>query len=136
MNWLLDFILLRYHRESYPDVMSIVEGMTPATIEEVDEDYVQLLQQFIVDSHFENENHMKKVGSYRMDLFLASEYAFMKMRTHVDGKVDPDSDEGQQWMFENYYEEFIESVTALMPSLSKVGVQDISTWQSQMQGMA
>ena len=61
---------LRYHRESYPDVMSIVEGMTPATIEEVDEDYVQLLQQFIVDSHFENENHMKKVGSYRMDLFF------------------------------------------------------------------
>jgi len=136
MNWLLDFILLRYHRESYPDVMSIVEGATPATIEEVDEDYVQLLQQFIVDSHFENENHMKNVGSYRMDLFLASEYAFMKMRTHVDGKIDPDSDEGQQWMFENYYEEFIESVTALMPSLSKVGVQDVTTWQRQMQGMA
>ena len=122
MNWLMD-----------SPIIALLEDITPLTVEDIDEEYVRLLQQFIIDTHYENESHLEQVGTYRLDLFLASEYAFMKMRTYVDGRLDPDTDEGQQWMLENYWQEFIDSATALMPSLSDVIVQDVNIWQGNMQ---
>lgn len=122
MNWLID-----------SPIIALLEDITPLTVEDIDEEYVRLLQQFIIDTHYENESHLEQVGTYRLDLFLASEYAFMKMRTYVDGRLDPDTDEGQQWMLENYWQEFIDSATALMPSLSDVIVQDVNIWQGNMQ---
>ncbi len=124
MEWLFD-----------SPVIQLLEQITPSHVDEIDEDYVQTMQHFIADAHQENETHLATVGTYRLDMFLASEYAFMKLRTYVDGRLDPDSDEGQLFMLQNYWQEFIDSARALMPALSDVVIQDTDTWQKQMQDL-
>ena len=121
MEWLLDSPLI-----------DLLEQITPSTLDEVDEQYVGLLQEFIKDAHFDNERHMDTVGSYRMDLFIASEYALMKLRTYVDGGLDPDSEDGQVYMLTNYWHEFTDSVVDFLPHLSHVIVQSPRSWQEKM----
>jgi len=116
-------------------IIQLLEQITPFDVEEIDEEYVELMQQFITDTHLENETHLATIGTYRLDMFLASEYAFMKLRTYVDGRLDPDSNEGQVYMLQNYWQEFTESVQALMPALSDVVIQDTKAWQNQMQDL-
>ena len=122
MEWLFD-----------SPMVQLLEDITPATIEEIDEDYVQTLTEFIDQAHYENEEHKTSIGTYRLDLFVVSEYAFMKLRTYVDGRLDPYADEGQLYMLQNYWQEFIESATSAMQSLSGVVIQDMKTWQRQLQ---
>jgi len=122
MEWLFD-----------SPMVQLLEDITPATIEEIDEDYVQTLTEFIDQAHHENEEHKTSIGTYRLDLFVVSEYAFMKLRTYMDGRLDPDADEGQLYMLQNYWQEFIESATSAMQSLSGVVIQDMKTWQRQLQ---
>ena len=116
-------------------IIQLLEQITPFDVEEIDEEYVELMQQFINDTHLENETHLATIGTYRLDMFLASEYAFMKLRTYVEGRLDPDSDEGQLFMMQNYWQEFTDSARALMPALSDVVIQDTKTWQTQMQDL-
>ena len=54
---------------------------------------------------------------------------------HVDGRLGPDSDEGQLFMLKHYWQEFTDSAIALMPALSDVVIQDTKTWQTQMQDL-
>lgn len=124
MEWLFD-----------SPIIQLLEQITPFDVEEIDEEYVELMQEFITDTHLENQTHLATIGTYRLDMFLASEYAFMKLRTYVEGRLDPDSDEGQLFMLKHYWQEFTDSARALMPALSDVVIQDTNVWQTQMQDL-
>jgi len=113
-------------------VLKLLECITPSDLDEYDEDYVSQLQQFIADTSIENAEHFEKIGSYRMDLFIAGEYAFMKLRTYVDGGLDPDSTEGQRFMFMNYMLEFSQVAEEFAPLTSPVTIVSDSDWQQSL----
>jgi len=124
MNWLIDSPIIEF-----------LEEITPSTMDELDEQYVLTMQQFIEQAHTENETHLQSIGTYRYDLFLAKEYAFMKLRTYIDTGLDPDTDDGQSYMLQNYWQGFLDTAQTILPTLSRIVVQDVKTWQTQMQGL-
>ena len=121
MDWLLE-----------SPILALLEAFTPDCEDGVDNEYVNNLQQFITDTHKENEEHFSLCGSSRMDLFIIGEYAFMKLRTYVEGNLDPDSNEGQIYMTENYWNEFTESLSEFTPSSSDIIIVQESVWQNSL----
>ena len=53
----------------------------------------------------------------------------MKLRTYVDGGLDPDSQEGQKFMFMNYMLEFSQVAEEFAPLTSPVTIISDSDWQ-------
>jgi len=121
MDWLLE-----------NPILNLLEAFTPDSEDVIDNEYVENLQQFITDAHIENEEHFLLCGSYRMDLFIIGEYAFMKLRTYVEGNLDPDSSEGQTYMTENYWTEFTETLSEFTPSSSDIIIVQESVWQNSL----
>lgn len=114
-------------------IIQLLEDLSPSTLDEVDGMYVESMKQFIHDAKQENQTHYQKIGTYRLDLFVAGQFAKMKLKTYLEAGLDPDAEEGQLYMIINYWSRFSQEIEKFLPYSSEVTITDEQSWQSRLQ---